>query len=65
MSLRTSPELVPLFICFSLFWGSVCFPLTRQKRCLFAGVLIPAYPNPTGFLEVYLVSYHIPYRTKQ
>ena len=27
----TSPELAPLFP-FLLFWGSLCFPLTRQKK---------------------------------
>ena len=38
-----SPELAPLFaFCVWLFWGSLCFPLTRQKYILFAGVLIPA-----------------------
>ena len=30
-----SPELAPLF-AFLLFWGSLCFPLTRQKSvCVF------------------------------
>ena len=28
--------------CFFAFLGSLCFPLTRQKRYFFAGVLIPA-----------------------
>ena len=30
-----SPELGPFFM-FSLFWGSLCFPLTRQQKCAFS-----------------------------
>ena len=41
IQLISSPELAPLF-AFLLFWGSLCFPLTRQKIYFFAGVLIPA-----------------------
>ena len=37
---KTSPELVSL-CTFLLFWGYLCFPLTRQKNIFFAGVLIP------------------------
>ena len=30
------------FFFFYIFWGSLCFPLTRQNTYFFAGVLIPA-----------------------
>ena len=46
-----SPELAPPFP-FLLFSSPLCFPLTKQKRFVFAGVLIPAKVRGVFPLEV-------------